>query len=330
MRLELEDIIGFGGYGESSKVYIGCVTSHPTTSTVVAVKRSRWAWKITNPMLRHEACALLMLRGHPNIPVVYAWDRSQGFEYLVMERLGRDLASSLASTGGLTMPNLVALTCQMLDAIQHVHAHHIVHCDIKPHNFLFDLNPASGLIKLIDFGFARVYRDSSTLEHVGESTMRHLIGTKAYASLNVHLHHHNPSRRDDLESLAYTVVKLLCGALPWRDLRSADTCAAKQKWFGSALCAGYPPVFGQFVDYVRALGFREAPGYNGWIRRFMAVAPQLRGHPLYDASDHGPRQQTVRSHLDTIEKPPRSDLEGETMLSDPLYAEWFPRLIAPM
>ncbi|TRM58500.1 kinase-like domain-containing protein [Schizophyllum amplum] len=281
----------------TGRIYAGRVMNEAATR-VVAVKKSRITRRLAvmkNPMLRHEACAMLTLRGHPSIPEVYAWGRTQIFEYLALEMLGDTIDTSLDLDEGLTMRNLIALVCQMLDALAHVHSHHIVHCDVKPDNFLFDLNPAVGQIKLIDFGISRVYRNPATLEHVQECTMPRHIGSRSYISLNVH-NHHNPSRRDDMESLAYTIIDLLCDGLPWayREVESRDVCAIKQTWDGSALCAGYPPVFGAFVDYVRSLAFQEAPDYATWRRQFLAVAPSICGdRPLYDESDRGP---TVGKH----------------------------------
>ncbi|TRM59858.1 kinase-like domain-containing protein [Schizophyllum amplum] len=289
MRLLLEDLIDSGGYG---KVYVGRVTNERPTRTV-AVKKGRVARAVQlekNPMLRHEACAMLKLRGHPNIPEVYAWGRSQIFEYLALQMLGDPIDAPLLQPEGLTMRNLIALTCQMLDALEHVHSHHIIHCDVKPNNFLFEVSPTSGLIKLIDFGIARVYRNLDTQQHIQESTLPRHIGTRNYISIHVHLHH-NPSRRDDMESLAYTIADLLRDGLPWdrREVESRDVLSVKQAWSGSALCAGYPAVFGAFIDYARSLGFRDAPDYANWRRRFLAVAhiPDTHGPVLYDPLDRG-------------------------------------------
>ncbi|KAI5899216.1 kinase-like protein [Schizophyllum commune H4-8] len=293
MRLQVDeaDFIDEGSFG---KIYAARVISSRTTvpqDIVVKKGRSATDYKFAkNPMLLHEACAMLELRGHPNIPAVYSWGRSQMFEYLVMERLGKDIREPLRSTStGLTMRNLVALTCQMIDAVEHVHAHHIIHCDIKPGNFLFDLQLASGYIKLIDFGIARIYRDRNTLRHVPESTITEHIGTRRYTSVNVHLHR-NPSRRDDMVSLAYSIINLLCNWLPWSRMEDADEVfALKQMWTGADLCAGYPAVFGDFLDYTRSLGYQDTPDYAGWRSRFLSVAPELDGKPLYKAGDYGPK-----------------------------------------
>ncbi|TRM61006.1 kinase-like domain-containing protein [Schizophyllum amplum] len=287
MRVKIDELIAFGACG---RVYTGRITSDPE-DRVVAVKKSLWAPAIKNPMLRHEACTLVALKGHPSIPEVFAYGRSTGKLEQVYgsrpEMLGADIDSVLGDPEGLTMPNLVALACQMMDALEYVHSQHIVHCDVKPFNFLFDLNPASGLIKLVDFGLAKVYRDPSTLKHVEPTTTTRVNGTRAFVSLNVHLHH-SPSRRDDMESLAYSIAALLCDGLPWYDVGLSEVFAIKQTWSGAALCSGYDPVFGEFVDYTRALGFQETPDYDGWRSRFLAIAPELRaGRPLYNPADRG-------------------------------------------
>lgn len=46
-------------------------------------------------MLRHEACALFLLSGHEGFSRVYAWGRSQWFEYLYIDRLGPSLEQAL-------------------------------------------------------------------------------------------------------------------------------------------------------------------------------------------------------------------------------------------
>lgn len=256
MKLHLEEIIDYGGFG---RVYVARVTSCSLGTLkpedVVVVKKCHVTKHVRHAALQHEACALLLLRGHISVPSVYAWGRSQYYEYLAMERLGEDVSSALKAEGGLTVRSLAGLICQMLDAIQHVHSHGIVHCDIKPHNFLFGLtgaNASSEELKLIDFGLARVWRDPATQAHISEGTMPGLVGTPDYASISVH-RHHKLSRRDDIESLAYTIVKLLRGKLPWKETKAQDLMRAKLAWSGQTICAGYPRVFADFFDYARQL-----------------------------------------------------------------------------
>lgn len=77
-----------------------------------------------------------------------------------------------------------------------------------------------------------------------------------------------PSRADDLESLAYTVISILRGSLPWQRVEHTTIFLNKQLWSGNDLGFGYPQVFGDFVNYTRALEFESEPDYARWKRNF--------------------------------------------------------------
>ncbi|KAI5899173.1 kinase-like protein [Schizophyllum commune H4-8] len=309
MRLFLDEKIASGGNGE---VYRAHTIDLDAPTRVFAVKKLHTTKHVRNPMLLHRACAMIHLRGHPSIPKVYALGQTQYYEYLALEELGPDIYTPLESPEGLTMRNLVALTCQMIDALQHVHSHHLVHCDVKPANFLFERHQTGG-IKLIDWGLAKLYRDPATLVHRPEGSISSLLGTRSFASINVH-YHKCPSRRDDMESLAYTILLLLCGGLPWvvNGIKRVGVLREKLKWSGGALSIGNPAVFGDFLDYTRTLAFDEEPDYAGWRRRFEAMAPDLPEPPLYSYSDTSsrvgesyrrPEEQTEPANF---QRPPKS------------------------
>ncbi len=100
-----------------------------------------------------------------------------------------------------------------------------------------------------------------------------------------------PSRRDDLESLAYVLIWLLRGGeLPWRPLQSAEVYAIKSRSSGAQLCpdGGWPPVvFGEFLDYCRGLQYAETPDYAFWRERFAGAVDGFTAE--FDARDkHGP------------------------------------------
>ena len=70
------------------------------------------------------------------------------------------------------------------------------------------------MIYLLDFGLANFYIDIESGEHITESKKTHFIGTVGFSSLNSHLLKEQ-SRRDDLEGLAYIMIYLMTGKLPW-------------------------------------------------------------------------------------------------------------------
>ncbi|KAJ7064675.1 kinase-like domain-containing protein, partial [Mycena amicta] len=274
--------------GPAGRVYVGQVKTSGVLpiQSKVAVKKMHITKHVKNGMLMHEAAALLKLKGHESVPAVYAWGRSQYFEYLALQLLGPTVFISSAPT----MRNLVAVTCQMFDAIEHVHKHGLIHGDIKPGNFLFGTGQDGshvGRIYLIDYGLAKLYADPQTLAHISNGTIPSLRGTPVYASLNMH-YHRMPSRRDDMESLAYSILRLLRGSLPWKELDPDEQLPLKATSTGAALCGEYPPVFGEFLHYTRGMSFEETPDYKEWRVRFRQLVP-AEGEPLlYDLLDHNP------------------------------------------
>ncbi|KAM5536437.1 hypothetical protein V8D89_009873 [Ganoderma adspersum] len=296
------------GHGRHSRVFIATVTAAACSEDVgqeFAMKKASVTNHVRHPMLLHEACALVLLRGHPSIPKVVAWGRSQYFEYLVMDLLGTDLGKTLKATEpqGPTLRNAVVLICQMLDVLEHVHEKGIVHCDIKPGNFIFGTGEHAGRLHLIDFGLSRPWADPSTGQPFPEDSKFGFRGTLHYASRHVHLEH-TPSRRDDLESLAYIVVKLLTGTLPWAHTKKTeDLLPILFAHNGQTLCDGYDDVFARFVDYALGLQYDETPKYEHWRQAFRELVPGLPADALFDPEDDSePRvgvPKTPSSHAPT-------------------------------
>ncbi|KAH0848241.1 hypothetical protein FOPE_02427 [Fonsecaea pedrosoi] len=87
------------------------------------------------------------------------------------------------------------------------HAAGYLHRDIKPENFLLGTGKQGNIVYMTDFGLSTYRRDSHsqvTSHKPATSPWISLVGTCRYASINGHLNV-APSRRDDLESLGYTI-----------------------------------------------------------------------------------------------------------------------------
>ncbi len=113
---------------------------------------------------------------HPRIARVIAWGRREWLLYYVMPFFdGPTLAGLLARSGRLNPAAARQLGAELLDALEHAHAHGIVHRDVKPENIVMS---TSGAI-LLDFGIARAIAAAGT-DPLTQSGMA--VGTCAYMS----------------------------------------------------------------------------------------------------------------------------------------------------
>lgn len=94
------------------------------------------------------------------------------------------------------------------------------------------------------------------------------MGTSRYASLNSH-RGIELSRRDDLESLAYVLIYLAKGTLPWANLQIKDYNSKnlairilKEQTSSEILCENLPIEFAKFLKYSREIPFKERPSYS--------------------------------------------------------------------
>jgi hypothetical protein len=71
------------------------------------------------------------------------------------------------------------------------------------------------------------------------------------------------TRRDDLESLAYVLIYLMRGSLPWQNEQSTtEILDMRMVITPSSLCEGLPTQFGIFLNYARSLDFKQKPDYQ--------------------------------------------------------------------
>jgi serine/threonine protein kinase len=152
----------------------------------------------------------------------------------------------------------ILIATQILSILQSVHEHHFIHRDIKPENFVID---DDNNVYLIDFGLAFKYRSPKTLEHIAYSENVKFRGTARFASRMAQLDVRQ-SRRDDLESLGYTLVYLLKGSLPWQNLRDDKKVIKKKiRMPFEILTKGLDPHLVLFFKHIDSLKFDQTPDY---------------------------------------------------------------------
>ena len=96
---------------------------------------------------------------HPNIVTAYSALRLGESLVLAMEYVeGLDLAKLVKARGPLPVANACNYVHQAALGLQHAHEHGMVHRDIKPGNLMLARQGNRAVVKVLDFGLAKVSR----------------------------------------------------------------------------------------------------------------------------------------------------------------------------
>jgi Tol biopolymer transport system component len=102
---------------------------------------------------------------HPNIIAIYDVGSAESVSYIAMELVsGKPLRALLG--GALPMRRLLQIAAQVADGLSKAHSAGIVHRDLKPENVMLT---EDGLVKILDFGLAKVTQSSGAVAGPGTS-----------------------------------------------------------------------------------------------------------------------------------------------------------------
>jgi len=145
-------------------------------------------------------------------------NKEQNVLYMLMEYGEADLSKLLRSKAkskeGVDTNFIRYVWQQMLRAVQTVHAAKIVHCDLKPANFLL----VGGTLKLIDFGISKAIMNDTT-----NIVRENQVGTVNYMSPEALQESNNPTERgrikigraSDVWSLGCILYEMVYGKPPF-------------------------------------------------------------------------------------------------------------------
>ena len=201
------------GVGSQASVWIG---EHLALTTQVAVK-------LIDPELakrpdarerfKREATAAAQLRSPHVVQILdHGIDGDQPF--IVMELLeGEDLFQRLEKRHHLSIKDTSKIITQIARALTRAHAAGIVHRDLKPENIFLTHNDDDEIVKVLDFGVAKV-RDAAkvTMQKTGVGT---LIGTPHYMSPEQVKGIGEVDYRTDLWALGVLAYQCVTGELPF-------------------------------------------------------------------------------------------------------------------
>ncbi|OMJ79804.1 hypothetical protein SteCoe_20108 [Stentor coeruleus] len=259
-RYRLGRKLGTGAFGD---IFHGL---NIQTNEEVAIKLEKSNKK--NSQLQYESRILKSLQGSQGVPHLYWFGTEGSYNAMIIDLLGPTLEELFQFTNQkFSLKTVLMIIDQLLTRIETLHSKNFIHRDIKPENFLIGLGKKSNIIHIIDFGLAKQYRDPKTHKHIPFVESKSLIGTSRYASVNNHLGY-ELGRRDDLESLCYSIIYFLNGCLPWqgknylnKDEKEKITKDLKLNMNIHQICGDMPSEFSNLLSYSRALKFDERPDY---------------------------------------------------------------------
>ena len=154
---------------------------------------------------------------HPNAVTVLDFDVSAGsLAYLVMELLhGRSLADAIKAEGRISPLRCATIAASVCDALAEAHAAGIVHRDIKPGNVFLDDSHEEQLVKVIDFGIAKLTDTAAQKDNMQVSTIAgSFAGTPAYMAPE-RLLDEKYDGRADVYAVGVMMYEMLAGHVPF-------------------------------------------------------------------------------------------------------------------
>jgi serine/threonine protein kinase/FKBP-type peptidyl-prolyl cis-trans isomerase/WD40 repeat protein len=178
---------------------------------------------------------------HPNVVKMYTAMEMGDLMVLVMEYVkGEDLAKLVKAKGRLPVPNACFYAQQTALGLQHAFEKKMVHRDIKPQNLILAREGKKHIVKVLDFGLAKVARETGEqFELTGQGQM---LGTPDYVAPEQTLDATNADVRADIYSLGCTLYYLLAGHAPFKGKSLFEILQAHQSMEAKPLDLERPDV----------------------------------------------------------------------------------------
>ncbi|KAJ3205990.1 camp-dependent protein kinase catalytic subunit [Dinochytrium kinnereticum] len=225
--------VGKGGF--ASVFLVRLKTSTGRYYALKAIKKSDVLRLKQEKQVMNEKNILKNIR-HSFIVELYQTFQDTFYLYMVMEYIdGGDLFSYLRKIQRFAEEDAKFYVCEVLISLQYLHSENIVYRDLKPENILLD---TTGHIKLADFGFAKIVRN----------TTQSFCGTPDYIAAEV-VANHPYTKAVDWWSFGVLIFELVSGKTPFGDDTSEkiydNITAGRIKW--------HPTLKGSNKDVVKRL-----------------------------------------------------------------------------
>ena len=200
------------GDGATSLVYL----AENSSKQKFAIKRINKEKKTVNQKVLLKEAEICLKLNHKNIIKYYEIYEDIKYINIVMEQGQTDLFEFLLKSPLGYFPDEIAVDflIQIFSAIDYLHSINIVHCDIKPENFVLKINKTKTELKLVDFGnIRRKPKDKERLNNFS--------GTREYMAPEA-LENYGFNEKVDEWAAGIIMYNMLTGADPFSSDNDSD------------------------------------------------------------------------------------------------------------
>jgi len=229
-KYRIEAKLGEGAMGFVYKAW------HPGFNDYVALKTiqdTRLEGRELLERFKLEGQALAKLK-HQNIVQIYDADQADGVHFIAMEYINGGSLDRIISRRDetVTLAKKVSYIVPVCQALEYAHRRRLYHRDIKPANIMLQMDGADEIVKVVDFGIARLVDFSQTQTKL-------LIGTPAYMAPELITATAKANEKTDIWALGVTLYELITYQRPFTG-KSLEELAAN-------IVHGRPKLLTQFV-----------------------------------------------------------------------------------
>jgi formylglycine-generating enzyme required for sulfatase activity/serine/threonine protein kinase len=240
---------------------------------------------------------------HPNVVTAYSALELGDLLVFAMEYIdGEDLARFVSVRGPLPVANACYYTQQAALGLQHAFEKKLVHRDIKPQNLILSREGKKHLVKVLDFGLAKVLREKG--EDAGLTGTGQVLGTPDYIAPEQIQDAARADIRADIYSLGCTLYHLLAGTPPFKCKSLYEKFQAHHSLEAKPLNQERPEVPEELAAVVRKMMAKDpARRYQTPIEVAQALAPfikqEMKGTPVERSRE---LSQRIEAHDRMAEK----------------------------
>ena len=155
-----------------------------------------------------EGQALVKLR-HQNIVQIYDAAEANGIHFIVMEYVnGPGLDQLISKRVDLPLAKKIGYVIPICQALDHAHKRRLFHRDIKPANIMLQHDGNEEVVKVVDFGIARLLDFSQTSTNM-------FLGAPAYMAPELLCASDRANEKTDIWALGVTIYELIAYQRPF-------------------------------------------------------------------------------------------------------------------